>query len=482
MIGGGFAGLAAAARLARGRHDVMLVEREGALGGDLLGLDIGGGVRVASAPPTFTMPAVLRDLFRKTGRPIEDVLDLEAVDPARRYVAADGTTLDLPSGGRGATMSAFDEAFGTGAGAEWESVLDRGRAMWEVLRRDIVAAPIDGRLDLFRALASPRRLATLTPWRSLDRLGGARLSDPRARQVLDAYAQALGADPGRGPAALAVLPYLEHVFGLWRVAGGPALLVDALADRAALRGARLRTGAEAVEVMVTSRRVTGVRLRTGEELAADVVVAAVDVRAANRLVAGGAAPWRLPRGRAAGSASVTVVVGAGHTGSAAAAGPAETVFLGAPAATDAIAAHTITVHREGAGALSRWTVTRRVPAERSTGMQRRGGGTAAAQAVALLELLATRGLDLRRSPVLATYPPTELEDVTAAPGAAVPGAPPHSFSAAFGRGANRSRVGGLYAVGASAHPGPGLPFVGLSAALVSDLIGPAQRVVAAPPT
>lgn len=477
MIGGGLAGLATAARLARGRHAVTLVERSDTLGGSLLGIDIGAGARVASPPATFTMPAVLRDLFRKTGKPIEDVLDLQPVEPARRYVFADGTTLDLPNGGRAATLSAFDTAFGTGAGAEWESLLRRGRRMWDVLRRDVVEAPITGRIELAGAVATPRSLATLAPWRSLDGLARAHLRDPRSRQVLHAYAAALGADPRRAPAALAVLPYLEHAFGVWRVAGGPADLIASVANRAALRGAWLRTSAEATEIKVVGGRVTGVRLQGGEELAADAVVAAIDVRAASSLVVGVPAPWRLPRARTAGFAAFTAVVGdsGGLMSSADDAGPVETVFLDTPAAGGHAAVSTITVCRHGAGASACWTVTAPVRSHRSTGPDWRGSGTARAYACTLLDTLATRGPDLRRSTVLATRTPADLEDLTGAPGGTTLGPPPHGFGAAFGRAANRSRVQGLYAAGASAHPGPGLPFVGLSAALVGDLIGAAPR-------
>jgi phytoene dehydrogenase-like protein len=39
------------------------------------------------------------------------------------------------------------------------------------------------------------------------------------------------------------------------------------------------------------------------------------------------------------------------------------------------------------------------------------------------------------------------------------------------RAANRSPVPGLFLVGGSAHPGGGLPLVGLSAAIVAEQIG-----------
>ncbi|MGH8938490.1 MAG: phytoene desaturase family protein, partial [Actinomycetes bacterium] len=45
--------------------------------------------------------------------------------------------------------------------------------------------------------------------------------------------------------------------------------------------------------------------------------------------------------------------------------------------------------------------------------------------------------------------------------------------AAFLRPANASPLPGLFLVGGSAHPGGGLPLVGMSAAIVAELVGPA---------
>jgi len=501
VVGGGLGGLAVAARLARTRHEVTVLDRGATLGGSLRGWDV-DGLEIPAPPASFTMPAVMRDLFRKTGRPIEDVLELAAAEPARRYLFEDGSILDLPNGNRAASIAAFDEALGGRAGAEWEALLVRGRDMWDVLRRDVVEQPTARPRDLVRALASRRKLETLQAGRSLHTVGRAALSDVRARLILDSYAAAVGADPRRAPGALALLPYLEHAFGLWHVVGGMPRLLDALADRAALRGAEFRTRAEVVEITVTDGRVHGLRLSSGERLDADVVVVAMDVRAAARLVSAGPAPWPTGR-RGAGMSRFTAVLSSPtHPAGAAltatsrthlstderasrrreylepwAAHPVETVLLG-----DTGAAPITVCQHQATGGSSYWTVSRAVPASSSTEPDWGASGTALSYAASLLDAAAARGLDLRAASIRRTESPADLEEKTGAPGGAVLGPPPHGLGGAFARAANASAVVGLYAVGASAHPGPGLPFVGMSAVLVSELIGAVPRAggVAAP--
>jgi phytoene dehydrogenase-like protein len=98
--------------------------------------------------------------------------------------------------------------------------------------------------------------------------------------------------------------------------------------------------------------------------------------------------------------------------------------------------------------------------------------SAEAYADHVLDVMARRGLDVRdrlRWRVVRT--PADLQAETGAPGGAIYGTSSNSQRAAFLRPANRSPIDGLYLVGGSSHPGGGLPLVGLSAEIVSDLIG-----------
>src|ERR1700754_2966594 len=122
VVGGGFGGLASAARLAKLGHDVTLLERSDSLGGAL-------GTVTADrftwdAGPTYTLlPAVLRDLFRKSGRPLERELELVPLDIVREHRFEDGTVLALPAGSRSAQTAAVD-TLGAGLGAQWTAYAD----------------------------------------------------------------------------------------------------------------------------------------------------------------------------------------------------------------------------------------------------------------------------------------------------------------------------------------------------------------------
>ncbi|MFZ9283911.1 MAG: phytoene desaturase, partial [Candidatus Nanopelagicales bacterium] len=63
----------------------------------------------------------------------------------------------------------------------------------------------------------------------------------------------------------------------------------------------------------------------------------------------------------------------------------------------------------------------------------------------------------------------------AAPGGSIYGSSSNGAMSAFLRPSNIGSVSGLYLVGGSSHPGGGLPLVGLSARIVAQLIGKAEK-------
>jgi phytoene desaturase len=489
VIGAGMGGLAVAARLARQKHDVLVVEAQPTVGGKL-GWESDAGFSWDTGPSLVTIPQALRDLFRKTGRPLEKVLDLVALDPIAHYRFADGVELDLPGTGPIDIERALTTALGPDAGADWTRLMGRASAIWEATRRDFVEAPLDGMAAMTRmALRRPRDVRTVAPWRSLRGLGSGYLRDPRLRMLLDRYATYSGSDPRRAPAALACVPYVEQAFGAWYVPGGLRRIADATHQRALDCGASFRLGDAVTEVLTDAGRVSGVRLASGEAIAAEVVVSDADasflygslLRRPDQL-------RRIRKARPSYSAFVMLLGLSGRT-------PGlrhHTVLF--PENYDAefddlragraVADPTLYISAPDDPALrpdedsESWFVLanapRHSPTDRHGHIDWHTAGFADAYAERLLATLAARGLEVRdRVRVRRLRTPADIERETGSPGGAIYGTSSDGARAAFLRPANRSPVPGLFLVGGSAHPGGGLPLVTLSAAIVAELIGPA---------
>ncbi|RLV48947.1 NAD(P)/FAD-dependent oxidoreductase [Nocardioides mangrovicus] len=431
VVGGGYAGMACAARLAKLGHEVTVHEAADRLGGALGTLEH-DGYRWDTGPAHTLLPAVVRDLFRKTGRALEqelarlDVPDLEPAPP-RRHVLSDGSVVDLPEG-RAESLHALDAAYGTGAGAAWLRYTDEFNDAWADLRRDWFEQPWSP------DHASARARQLLTSRYPLAKLVRTALPDDRLRELALGWTVLEGQDAARMPAWTGVRSYLEQKFGTWTLPGGMGRLAEVLAGRLATRGVAVHLGTTVLDLVVREDRVAAVRTAAGDE-PCEVAVVATD-------------PRRLPVLAPLVSRSTpTLPPAVCHLGLTEDAGlPFETVLHGDP--------HLV-VRASGAA------VT----------ILGRGRGTED-----LVEALAARGTDLRgRIEVRVDRSPRDLAAQWNGSPYGVAWQDPRTLAR---RG--RYRLGtttpltGVHAAGAHGPLGAGLHHVGLSAALVAQAVGAAD--------
>ncbi|HTJ68053.1 MAG TPA: FAD-dependent oxidoreductase [Actinospica sp.] len=444
VVGSGVAGLAAAARLASSANDVTVLERNSSPGGSL----------VWATPDTLTLPAVLRDLFVKTGGrkasaggKLEDVVDLRPVDPVRTYRFPDGSSLDLPNAARGASKDAFDAAFGQGAGDAWLRIVDHGNRAWSAIRPTLVEVPDAGRRDMWRLLGNSAARRALAPRRTLRQIAtAAGVRDPRMMRVLDEYAQAAGAAPATAPSVLAIRPYIEQTFGAWRVVGGLPELATALYERNLKRGVSFRFDSE-----VTSIAAGGVTLADGERLAADVIVAAVDANVLARLTGGKQTDV------AEYSPSILSVRLENNNDSTAAVRGYETVLFGD---TDE---PTIRL-RVAPERPNEWIVSTDVSRSMKIPDPEELKRTTAARLG-----IPAEGLSVRE-----VFTPADREQLTGTPGGSLNGPAISSLSSAILRSPTVQPIKGLLHVGPSARPGPGIAFAALSAWNAAEVLKPTR--------
>jgi UDP-galactopyranose mutase len=275
--------MAAAARLAKAGHPVELFEREAALGGGWRAVEEPGVGLVDRAPAVLAFPAPWRDLFRKSGRPLEAELarsghELVPAPPAR-YCFADGSELVLPTE-RGAQYAALTAAYGETAAQRWRDLLDTLDDVWQVLRPLGLEQELRSRAQLPRSVRS-----RLWARRSLAWLASG-LDEPHLTALLRSVAYRHGSTPEQTPAWVGVDAAVSRTFGHWHVAatdparqpgdsGRSSVLVEALAARLALRRVTVHLSTPVTALELDGGRVVGVR--TGEQVhPAAAVIATAD--------------------------------------------------------------------------------------------------------------------------------------------------------------------------------------------------------------
>lgn len=261
VVGSGFAGLSAAARLAKLRHRVTVLEQADHPGGLLLGRKIGGQTW-AAGPQSVTLPGVFRDLFRKSGRPMDALITISAA-PSRRHVfprrfAKSEIVLDLPFGTRSAQHDAVVDAFGADA---WSSWVDSLAGPWDTLRRAV--------LESVEQTLTPATTAAMFDSQTIEIL--AKSLPKRLRPM----AGDLGPAEVTGLAVDAVIHYVERNFGRWVFDGEMIGLANALVTRLAERRVPIETDTKVVGVSPEPGDRWQVHTQDGPSRSADFVVWAV---------------------------------------------------------------------------------------------------------------------------------------------------------------------------------------------------------------
>ncbi len=426
VVGGGFGGLASALRLAKLGHDVTLVE-ERALGGVLVPVTADG---FAWDTVTHTLlPAVVRDLFRKTGRALDQELELAQLDCLREHWFDDGTSLVL-SAGRSTQLDAFDSltpGLGRALGRARRCVRRRLGGRATPLRRGRRGTPTTSGASSARGSTRGSRSASGCAPSPTSGCGWSR-RHPFAAD---------GHDLRDVPAWAGLTAYLEQRFGAWAFAGGTVALLDALVRRLETRRVATVLG-RVRDIVVREGRAVGVATSAGD-LDADVVVCAVD-------------PRRLPA-LAESVRRTTPAI------------PAATTYLGVagerarpppragrPRRPDAGAPD----HRSGAGRPPR--VDRPDPRAGATRTRWR----------------CSRATGWSRATRWSTRLDRSPRDLVERWGGSPLGVQWQGRGTVRRRLGPRTPIAGVYAAGAHATPGAGLPYAGLSAALVAQVVGPAD--------
>ena len=483
IVGGGLGGLAAAVRLAAGGWRVEVCEAGARFGGKMNTWER-GGFRFDTGPSLITMPWVFESLFAAAGASLAEHVELAPVHPLADYVFPDGARFtyssSLPD-----WLSTVREIEPRDAGG-FLRFMGLGARLFALSRETFLRRPPTAPPDL-RSLRAFGGLPLRGAWGNYHRTVAAHFRSPHLRQLFDRYPTYVGSSPYLAPATLAVIPYIEYAFGGWHVRGGLYRIVESLVALARGAGVQLRANSRVTRIEHDGRRVSGVRLADGTRLAADAVVMNGDDATTRDLLDAGSEPRRRPDRRRPQSVSQRSLSGF-------------VMLLGLRHKLPGLAHHTVYFSGDYRQEFSELFDDKRFPADptvyvsapsRADPTLAPAGGetlfvmanaparddwddaqTAQARARVLVRLSKGGFPDLESDTVVSNvWTPDRLARDYLAPGGAIYGTHSHGWRRAFLRPPNKhARLGGLYRVGGSSHPGGGTPTVLLSAEITCELI------------
>lgn len=273
IIGAGIGGLAAAGRLARAGRRVTVLEKAATAGGRT-GKLVREGYTFDTGPTLFLMPQLFAETYAALGERMEDHLDLVRIDPTYRIHLEDGTQLDLT--GDMKSLQAQLEAMEPGSFARALRFIAEGATAMDISLKRFVGRDFDSYLEYFSLANLPLlfKVKALTKhYANVARV----FNDDRLRRAFTFQNMYLGLSPYDAPATYSLLQYTELADGIHFPRGGMYRVIETLQRIDEGLGVQVRLRAPVKRINVDGGRATGVTLESGETLPADIVIANADL-------------------------------------------------------------------------------------------------------------------------------------------------------------------------------------------------------------
>ena len=494
VIGAGMGGMAAAARLARAGFAVEIFEASDRVGGKCRTEWI-GDYAFDTGPSLLTLPAVYRDLFKKTGKRLELIKELQPVDPAFSYTFADGTHLTFPNLSLPKICDEIDRVLGKEAGNQWHTLVQHAESMWDVARTPFIESELPSLGALLRRRGFLRDLKRISPLTTLDAFTSKYTSNPYLTKIIHRYATYTGSDPREVPAVLLTIAFVEITFGAWHIQGGIGTLAQALGQRCEELGVNIHLNSPVEKIATDSEGATGI-YAGGILYKSDYVISNADseitfntlldssekrvkserkkLDKSEKSFSGFSLLLGLDNGKITGDLPIlshhNVYFPENYSQEF------DQLFKERIPVTDPtiyICAPKDPTMVKGENKES-WFVLVNAPLhEPEHGFDWQSHADEYASfIIAKLDALGLRVSE--RLDVCEIRTPHHLESSVFAPGGSIYGRSSNGVRAAFLRTKNKSSMKNLYSVGGSAHPGGGLPLVGISGELVAESIIAAQ--------
>jgi phytoene desaturase len=270
VIGSGFGGLSAAARLALRGHEVVLLEKRDKLGGRAYVYEV-NGFTFDGGPTVITAPWLFDEIWTLAARRREEYFQLVPCDPFYRIFDHTGRHFNYTGDER--LMLDQIEQWNPADKAGYERFVRSTKEIFET-GMALIDKPFLSVGDMLRVAPD---LIRLQSYRSVYGYVSQFIEDDFLRRVFSFHPLLIGGNPLDAASLYVLIHYLERQWGVHYALGGTGAIVNAFGRLLGELGVQVQLNSEVVEILADGRKVKGVRLADGAIHQADVVVSNADV-------------------------------------------------------------------------------------------------------------------------------------------------------------------------------------------------------------
>lgn len=266
VVGGGIGGIITSLYLRRLGHEVTLYEQSDRLGGRLT-YERHGHYEIDQGPTIVLLPELLKEIFREVGF-TDDQYELIPVDPVYDIHFKDGTTFRKHRD-PAKTKAEIDQTF-PGDGDGFERYLREMKDVYNFGVEAFLSRDFQAKRD-FLSLTNLKFVLKSKSYRTVTDYLSRFFNDPRLRAAYSLQTLYIGGAPHQVPALYGLISYSEHAFGVWYIKGGYYSLIPKLEAYLHDQGITVKKETKVDKIIVENNQIKGL-ISSGKSELYDKVV------------------------------------------------------------------------------------------------------------------------------------------------------------------------------------------------------------------
>lgn len=270
IIGSGFAGLSAAAYMAKEGHQVTVIEKNEQAGGRARSFE-SAGFTFDMGPSWYWMPDIFESFFKDFGKQPNDFYQLIRLDPSYQVLWED---LQLPLPANFTELKTVFESLEKGAGNQLELFLKEAAYKYEVGIHKFVEKPGLSITEFF-TLDVAKSVFKIDLLTSIHTHVRKYFSNPKLIQIAEFPILFLGALPKNTPALYSLMNYADMKLGTWYPMGGMTELVKGMQQLAMNLGVQFKFNESVLSFEYQNKSISKI-ITDKNTYPTDAVIAACD--------------------------------------------------------------------------------------------------------------------------------------------------------------------------------------------------------------
>lgn len=223
-------------------------------------------------PSLITAPEIIKKIFEKAGKNLDDYVNLISLNPFYRVYFHDKSYIDYS--GDSENMINQMRKFNSNDADNYLKFIEKSKEIYKAVIEDGLGSTAFNKLGtMIKFIPRAAKLSALSPAYNVT---SKYFQDFRHRFMFSFHPLFIGGNPFKVPSVYLMISYLEKVGGVWFTSGGMYSLVQAFVDVFKELGGELITDSEVSEISISGGKINGI-VSNDTFYKSDIVISNADV-------------------------------------------------------------------------------------------------------------------------------------------------------------------------------------------------------------